>query len=156
MEAAPPGVTFHLLARAVIVDGRRLLLAHFHGADHTFLPGGHLEPGESLPAALRRELMEELQVRADIGNYLGALEHTWTEAGIRHFEVNHCFAVTVPEMSPAVKPRSYAEHLEFLWAPVQDLNVHNVQPVPLWTLVPRWLDGDRSPWWGSTLPPAGS
>ncbi|HET6946222.1 MAG TPA: NUDIX domain-containing protein, partial [bacterium] len=64
----------------MVRDGR-LLLAHFHGSDHTFLPGGHVEMGESIPAALRREFLEELRVKVGIGPYLGAVEHGWTTRG---------------------------------------------------------------------------
>lgn len=151
-EAAPPGATVHLLARGVIVRDGRLLVARFRGANHTFLPGGHIEHGESAPAALARELMEELHVRAGIGAYRGALEHTWVDGGVRHFEINHCFEVTVPELASGATPRSHAEHLEFHWVFVGELRAHNLQPPQLWTLIPGWLAGDRAPWWGSTLP----
>ncbi|HET6948594.1 MAG TPA: NUDIX domain-containing protein [bacterium] len=143
---------FHLLARGVVVRDRGLLIAHFQGADHTFLPGGHVEMGESVPSALRREFTEELRIEVRIGRYLGAIEHGWTTEDTQHFEINHCFEVMVPSAWGTTPPASYARNLEFLWAPVHDLKAHNLQPVLLWTLVPRWVDGDRSPWWGSTLP----
>ncbi|MBC3988245.1 NUDIX domain-containing protein [Streptomyces sp. AC563] len=42
-----------------------LLAVRTHGKDRFYLPGGKLEPGESGPRALARELGEELGVRAD-------------------------------------------------------------------------------------------
>lgn len=45
-------------------DGR-LLAVRTEGRDVFYLPGGKLEPGESGPQALARELAEELGVRAD-------------------------------------------------------------------------------------------
>ena len=53
--------TMEIIARAVIRDGdRQLLVARERGKDWAFLPGGHVEPGEPIEAALLRELDEEL------------------------------------------------------------------------------------------------
>jgi hypothetical protein len=92
-----------------------------------------------------------LQVRVEVGDYLGALEHTWLEGAVRHFEVNHCFEVTRPSLSAIETPRSFAKGLEFYWASVDNLKAHNLQPPSLCILVPRWVSGDRSAWWGTTL-----
>jgi 8-oxo-dGTP diphosphatase len=42
-------------------------------------PGGKVEAGEELAAALARELDEELGIRAVIGPEIAAVEHTYTE-----------------------------------------------------------------------------
>ncbi len=34
---------YHVLARAVILSGEYLLVAHCIGMENTFLPGGHVE-----------------------------------------------------------------------------------------------------------------
>lgn len=51
----------------VLISGRRVLLVHRHPARRWYpdvwdLPGGHVEPGESEPRALVRELREELGI----------------------------------------------------------------------------------------------
>jgi 8-oxo-dGTP diphosphatase len=38
---------FHHLARGIIIDGDKVLLARAVGHKNTFLPGGHVEFGES-------------------------------------------------------------------------------------------------------------
>ncbi|MHB1395098.1 MAG: NUDIX domain-containing protein [Clostridia bacterium] len=53
---------FHMIVRAVIISDYHILLAHQKGADNTFLPGGHIEIGESAVAALKREVREELDL----------------------------------------------------------------------------------------------
>lgn len=59
---APPG---HVVAGAVVRDGRVLLAQRTRPAELAGLwelPGGKAEPGESIEAALVRELREELGV----------------------------------------------------------------------------------------------
>jgi A/G-specific adenine glycosylase len=45
-------------------------------------PGGKAEPGESIDAALRRELREELGVEVEVADHLGSYRHAYT-----HFRV---------------------------------------------------------------------
>ncbi len=47
-----PPVFFHVIARAVIFVDGLVLLAHAKGENHTFLPGGHVEPGEPVTRSL--------------------------------------------------------------------------------------------------------
>lgn len=63
-------VARHVVVAGALVRDGRVLLCHRHPdrawyPDVWDLPGGHLEPGEDAGRALRRELHEELGVRAD-------------------------------------------------------------------------------------------
>ena len=144
----------HLLARALIVrsqaSGHDILLAHQLGAAHTFLPGGHVEPGESLATTLPRELREEMGVESRVLRYLGAVEAHWPAAAPTNYEVNHIFLLELLDPPAALAARE--GHLEFFWAPVAALGEHVLLPEPLRTLIPRYLAGDQSAWWATTLP----
>ena len=80
-----------VIARAVVVVADRVLLARADGAANTFLPGGHVEAGESIPSALRREVHEELGEECRIGDAAGVVEHRWHDGARDRFEVNHVF-----------------------------------------------------------------
>lgn len=49
-------------ARLVILVGESILVCRATDKDHYFLPGGHVEYGEDISAALSREMVEELGV----------------------------------------------------------------------------------------------
>lgn len=144
----------HLLARAVVLratdHGVSVLLAQQIGASHTFLPGGHVEPGEGLPATLVREIDEELGRLIRVVAYLGAVEHQWPEIAPSHYEVNHLFLAEL--FDPAAELTSRESHLRFFWCPVEALAEHRLSPAPLQRLIAQHASGDRGIWWASTLP----
>lgn len=75
-------------------------------------PGGKQEPGESLPAALQREIREELGVDISVGEIMGVYKHAYT-----HFKVTlHAFACTLLAGEP--KP---LEASELRWATPAEL-----------------------------------
>lgn len=140
---------FHLRVRAVIMQRGALLLAHKIGADNTYLPGGHVWPGEPLRASLERELREELGVDARAGAYLGAVEARWEEGAVRQHEINHIFDTRVTGLTPDRPPPSMEPHLEFLWSAIPDLDRHNLLPLPVRDLLRLRALGDASIWWVS-------
>ncbi len=140
-----------LLARAVIVKNDRILIAHSIGASNTFLPGGHVRCGESMKFALVRELKEELGLQAEVGMYLGVVEHTWLDDAGVHHEINHCFSVDLPGIHAESTLESHEPHLEFFWVKSTELKGSNLEPAPLRSLLADLMNGDTKPWWESSL-----
>lgn len=145
-------IPFHYLARAVIIEDGQILLAHAKKSTNTFLPGGHVEPGESVITTIERELHEELGFDCRVGNYLGAVEHSWFQQDIEHFEMNHLFETKIFGVQGLTHPESKEDHLEFYWAPIDDLETYNLQPYPLVALIKNRLKSNAAgAWWGTSL-----
>jgi len=141
-----------VLARALCFKDGCLLLCHTKGARNTYLPGGHVEFGESAVCALKRELAEELGIRFKVKRFVGAVEHTFVQRGIRHCEINLVFEVAARGLTTKRVPVACEDYIEFQWVPIRALGKAKLEPRPLRNLVKRLLAGKRAGWWGSTLP----
>ena len=78
-----------VVAAVIEIDGRFLLsrrLAGTHLAGTWEFPGGKCEPGESHEGCLTREIREELDVEAVVGDEVLTVEHDYPERHVRlHF-----------------------------------------------------------------------
>lgn len=144
--------TIEILVRGVCIRDGRLLVCRSKGAANTYLPGGHVEWGEKAAAGLKREIREELGVRAVVGAFLGAVEHTFMQKGERHCEINLVFSMELPSLSPGHDPEACEHWIDFTWIPMTALGRHHLEPAPLRKLLPCWEKaGSTVARWGGTL-----
>jgi 8-oxo-dGTP diphosphatase len=112
-EARSDGV-HQLVVGAVIANSDKVLLlrrpqSDFMGGIYE-LPSGKVEPGETLDAALRREVHEETGLSvAAITGYLGSFDYT-SGSGKKSRQFNFTTSVTTTE------PVRLQEHDAYLWA----------------------------------------
>lgn len=105
-----------LVVGAIVRDGDNALLlerpeTEFMGGIFE-LPSGKVEPGETLDAALIREVAEETGLTVvDIADYIGNFDYT-SGSGKTSRQFN--FSVTVE----ATEPVTLTEHDSYMWAPL--------------------------------------
>jgi 8-oxo-dGTP pyrophosphatase MutT (NUDIX family) len=145
---------FAAVARAVILDGDHVLLARYLDNVNTFLPGGHIQIGEAAQSGLAREIQEEMDLTASVGDYLGAIESWWTDdigyfgvKGRATHQIDHYFLTAVAGLSASAVPTSSESHLRFIWAKIGALGTYTLLPESLQQLIPRYVAGDHRPWW---------
>ena len=108
-----------IIARGVCVQEGKILLCRAKGGATTYLPGGHVEFGETGRQALVREVKEEMGVDAETGAFLGVVENAFEQHGKPHAEVNLVYELKVPSATPA---RACEDWIEFEWRDLAQLD----------------------------------
>ncbi|MFZ4575645.1 MAG: NUDIX domain-containing protein [Phycisphaerales bacterium] len=132
------GDSIELLARVVWrVDGR-VLVCRNRKRGYCFLPGGHVEFGESAGAAAIRELSEEAGLVISLSPPTAVFEMTFRQQGRLRHEVTVVFHVAQCNTEPSsVSSREPA--IAFEWVEVDRLEVEGFVPRPQleWLLAPQ-------------------
>ena len=116
-----PSRPFLAASVAVLRDGRILLAARGRGAmaGRYSLPGGLVEPGETLAEAALRELREEVGVEAEM---IGFLDHAEVIERDERARVRHHFVVCAHAARwLAGEPQGGAEAVDVRWVAADDL-----------------------------------
>lgn len=108
-------MTFVVVALAVVTD--RKLLCVRKSPDHRWIiPGGKIEPGETEPVALQREVREEVSCEVDRLRWLGAV--IGPSPDVRGVTQDGCAEIRVWRGELIGEPRPDNEITELAWMPL--------------------------------------
>ena len=150
---------FGVRVAAVVERGGRLLLVRHQKPDldpYWVLPGGRLEPGETIPECAAREVAEETGLEASfsgllyVGEFLREGRHTVdVTARMAADEESEAALGSDPEAAPGAEPTLR----ELRWVGVEELVEIDLLPVPLkerlladapgWVPAGVYLEGGR-------------
>lgn len=132
----------HIIARGLLVRKDMVVLCRVKGSQSFFLPGGHVENGESARTALARELSEEIGVGDyRIFDFLGVCENIFLlKEDILQHEINLVFNVEVPDNFSV---HSQEDHIEFVSVRKQELRGCKILPVSMKDGILEWLENGK-------------
>lgn len=137
-----------LIARGVCIQNGAVLLAYVRKEKYFFLPGGHVEPGESIFETVRRELDEELGVSATPHELLSVFEHSWQRGEKTIYEINFLISFSLPPDAPVV---SKVAQLDFKWIQEEEFKTIPFLPEELKQGIEHVLQNGTLPTFQSSL-----
>ena len=106
----------HVTCSAVVISGRGVLLHRHKRLGMWLQPGGHIAPGEALPAAARREVLEETGLIGDHTTTPPAIAHVDVHDGGRgHTHLDIRYVLRAPAQDPRPGPGESQAAAWFAW-----------------------------------------
>ena len=112
------------IARGICVRGGRLLVCRAKGSATCYLPGGHIEFGETGREALAREMREEAGIDVRTGAFRGVVENSFMQHGAKHAEINLVYEMDAGEGEVVSKE----DWIEFGWVGLGELGEAGLLP----------------------------
>lgn len=138
-----------IIARGVCVQNGKILLAYFKEKEYYFLPGGHVEHGESIFQALKREILEETGLSAQIKDLAFVFEHTWKNKERLVHEMNYILTYDIREAPEDIPAK--VDHLKFVWVPIEQFNAITFLSKEIRGYVDKVIEGDSGLRFFSTI-----
>lgn len=117
-----------MIARGVLLHGGAVLVCENLKHGYVYLPGGHVEFGESAAAALEREFLEECGAKVKTAHLLLADEGTFATKKRRHHELNLVFHVELVGGDPR-RIKSLEKDIAFRWLDLAAVPEADLRPL---------------------------
>ncbi len=144
----------HILARAVIIDNDHILLYKTLDMRENFffLPGGHVEHGESAKEALKREMIEETGCEVIIKRFLGCIENIFENSEsckCHNHDYSFIFEVESKSLNMRTQLFNFDDRMELSWMSLSELSNIPFKTEALKKLIPKWLNDNLNEAFGS-------
>lgn len=131
------GLEVEVISRGLSIDDGRVLLCRNVKHGYLYLPGGHVEFGETAAAALARELQEEAGIDINVGDLAFVHEHIFRQGRRVRHELNLVFHV---ELSTN-QVESQEEKIAFEWAELRGISELDIRPEAVRQWLTRPIEG---------------
>ncbi|MEG2465547.1 MAG: NUDIX domain-containing protein [Kiritimatiellia bacterium] len=127
------------IARGVMIRNDKLLVCCPKEGGRCYLPGGHIEFGETARQALVREIREEMGLECTAENFLAVTEDAFEQKAQRHCEINLIFEMSIAGVESSHPPCAKEAWITFAWVPMSQLAQAHLLPAQLVENLPTWL-----------------
>lgn len=117
-----------VIARGIWVDRGRVLVCRSLGHGYCYLPGGHVEPGETAAAALCREMHEETGLDIRPTGPAACFELLFEQGGRAKHELTLVFHV---EHAAPERVDSRESHITFEWIDLAAIVSEDLRPAAM-------------------------
>ena len=132
------------IARGVAIHDGKILLCKAKGGNSTYLPGGHIEFGETGREALIREMVEQTGLVVKTGRFMGVMENSFLQHGKPHAEINLVYELLIEEKDIEKAAKAKEDWIEFQWQPMENLKEANPLPKEVLKLAEKGLETEFS------------
>ncbi len=135
------GGSIEFIARGLCLRGDDLLVCVKDKSNYGYLPGGHVEFGESAEAALVREFLEESGEFVTCGLPLLGMELTFKQGHRDRHEITIVFPVKLS--NPLKKVQSLETEIRFEWWELSTLSARDLRPTQVRDWIIRSVAGTK-------------
>ncbi|PIY96934.1 MAG: hypothetical protein COY66_02060 [Candidatus Kerfeldbacteria bacterium CG_4_10_14_0_8_um_filter_42_10] len=126
-----PVKNIEIILRAIIVNSDKILLCVSNDQPPIhYLPGGHLEYGETLEECLKREIKEEVGAVVKTSRFMETFENFFKWRGENHHEINLLYEVTLKTVNPE-KIKCQESHISITWLAVSAIPKSRLLPASI-------------------------
>lgn len=134
-------MSFHIRvsARGIVINNDRVLLNEFGGGEYYNIPGGGVEPGETVKQAVVREIFEESGLNVSVGDLIYVLE----------YEPNNCNFIYGKKSSISLVFRCFLSGGDNITKPsIPDIDPDNEELIsePKWVEISKLKDINYLPY----------
>jgi ADP-ribose pyrophosphatase YjhB (NUDIX family) len=131
-----------IVVRAIIIHNSKLLTAQAPEGYHALL-GGHVEIGETLIESLKRELIEEIDLNAEIGECLCVIENKFQQGQRDCHEIGFYYLITPnSEFSKSMQLYIFDNGCKAVWINLNELEITELYPEKVKSLLIDYRDGN--------------
>lgn len=144
--AAPKANSVVPAVSVVVPDSHgRILLIRRVDNNYWSIPGGGLEPGESVRQAASREVMEETGISCEVTGLVGIYSNPHHVAAYDDGEVRQEFSICLTARMVNGSPRTSSESSEVRFVPVADIVNYDIHP-SIRMRIGHYLEGRNDPY----------
>ena len=144
--AAPKANSIVPAVSVVVPDGRgRILLIRRTDNNYWSIPGGGMEPGESVRQAASREVMEETGINCEVTGLIGVYSNPGHVAAYDDGEVRQEFSICLTARILGGALRTSSESSEVRFVPAADITSYDIHR-SIRMRIGHYLEGRDNPY----------